>query len=79
MGHPIVLMQMYTHSPKSKSGQGLELRMTASAVTKMVAPAIFGGIATAGGVGALFWCYALMLGSGSYLSRRIKAWDDIPG
>ena len=49
----------------------LGLRMTVNHLTRVVGPVMFGAIATGFGLFAVFWVNALMLGSGSVLSRPL--------
>ena len=69
VSQPISLMIMYARSPEGRSGEALGVRFAADNATKLVGPVIFGAIATALGVAALFWINAVMLAGGSLLVR----------
>jgi len=68
-GQPIVTMLMFSKSSEGRSGEALGLRMTVNHMTRVVGPVMFGAIATAFGLFAVFWANALMLGTGGALSR----------
>jgi len=69
VSQPISLMIMYARSPEGRSGEALGVRFAADNATKLVGPVIFGAIAAALGVAALFWINAVMLAGGSLLVR----------
>lgn len=68
-GQPIVTMQMFSNSVAGRSGEALGLRMAVNHLTRVVGPVIFGYIASAVGLPAVFWVNGLMLGGGGALSR----------
>ena len=79
VSQPISLMIMYARSPEGRSGEALGVRFATDNATKLVGPVIFGAIAAALGVAALFWINAVMLAGGSLLVRPrtgIKAKGD---
>jgi MFS family permease len=69
---PITMMSMYSSSKGGRSGEALGLRFTADNATKIVIPFLFGMLATVLGLGAIFWGSAVLLVSGSLLSRDKK-------
>ena len=69
VSQPISMLIMYARSPEGRSGEALGVRFALDNVTKLCGPLLFGLIATALGVAALFWLNALMLGAGSFLVR----------
>jgi MFS family permease len=73
VSQPISLMIMYARSPEGRSGEALGVRFTVDNATKLVGPVIFGAIAAAFGVAALFWINAAMLAGGSLLVKPRKA------
>ena len=73
VGQPIVTMQMYTNSQDGRSGESLGLKVMTNQLTKLVAPMLFGGLATGLGLLPMFWLNAVMLGSGGVLSRSQHA------
>ncbi len=69
VSQPISLIIMYARSPEGRSGEALGVRFAADNATKLVGPVIFGAIAAAAGVVALFWINAVMLAGGGLLVR----------
>ena len=67
---PIAMSLMFMHSPQGRSGEAMGLRLVAENATRVVGPVVFGLIASAAGLSAVFWISALMLGSGSMFLRR---------
>jgi MFS family permease len=67
---PITIMMMFTSSAEGRSGEAMGLRLTADNLTRLVGPVLFGMIASAAGLSAVFWLNSLMLGSGSVFARR---------
>ena len=67
---PISMMMMYAHSPAGRSAEAMGLRLTAENMTRMVGPVVFGAIASAAGLGAIFWLNALMMGAGGHYLKR---------
>ena len=68
-GGPIVLMMMYANSPVGRSGEALGLRMSANHVIKILAPLVFGFVASSFGMPVIFWINAFMLAGGGIISR----------
>jgi len=75
-GQPIVTMLMFSKSAEGRSGEALGLRMTVNHLTRLAGPVLFGSIASAFGLPAVFWGNALMLGTGGLLSRTRLAGSD---
>lgn len=71
---PITLMLMFTRSAAGRSGEALGLRLAADNLTRLVAPMLFGAIASAAGLAVVFWLNALMLGSGGLFARHRSAY-----
>ena len=70
---PITMMLMFTGSAHGRSGEAMGLRLTADNIMRLVGPMLFGLIATAIGMPAVFWINALMLGCGGLFTRRSAA------
>ncbi len=70
---PITMMLMFTRSAEGRSGEAMGLRLTVDNLTRLVGPVLFGMLASAAGLAAVFWLNALMLGSGSLFARRSGA------
>ncbi|MBX3665872.1 MAG: MFS transporter [Burkholderiales bacterium] len=68
-GQPIVLMLMFSNSKDGRSGEALGLKFTTNQFTKMVSPVLFGGIAAAVGLFAMFWINAALMAAGALISR----------
>ena len=62
-------MLMFSNSPPGRSGEAVGLKVTVNHLTKVVSPVIFGTVAGAFGLAAVFWMNAVVLGSGGWLSR----------
>ncbi len=69
---PITMTSIYSSSKGAHSGEALGLRFSVDNATKMVLPFLFGMLATVLGLGAVFWGSAVLLVSGSLLSREKK-------
>lgn len=79
VSQPISLIIMYARSPAGRSGEALGVRFAVDNATKLVGPVIFGAIAAALGIAALFWINAVMLAGGSLLVRPTKGNHPPPG
>ena len=67
---PITMMLMFTRSPEGRSGEAMGLRLTADNLTRLVGPMLFGVLASAAGLAAVFWLNAVLLSSGGLFARR---------
>lgn len=67
---PITMMLMFTRSAQGRSGEAMGLRVAADNLTRLIGPVVFGLIASAIGLPAVFWINALMLASGGVFARR---------
>jgi MFS family permease len=76
-GQPIVIMLMYANSRDGRSGEALGLKVMTNQLTKLVAPVLFGAIASGLGLLAMFWINAaLMAAAGSVSwSARVAPHD----
>lgn len=70
---PITMMLMFTRSAEGRSGEAMGLRLTADNLTRLVGPMLFGAIASAAGLAAVFWLNAVLLSSGGLFARRSGA------
>jgi MFS family permease len=68
-GQPITTILIFSRSAAGRSGETLGLRQTVNNVMRVSSPALFGQIATALGLPAVFWIRALLMGGGGLLSR----------
>ena len=70
---PVTMMLMFSNSAEGRSGEALGLRLTADNLTRLTGPILFGMVASAAGLAAVFWLNAAMLGSGSLFAGRRRA------
>lgn len=68
-GQPIVIMLMFSNSKDGRSGEALGLKFTTNQMTKLASPVLFGAIASALGLFAMFWINATLMSVGALLSR----------
>jgi MFS family permease len=74
-GQPIVIMLMFSNSKDGRSAEALGLKFTTNQLTKLVAPMVFGVIASALGLPPMFWLNAGLMAAGgafSWSHRRPK-------
>ena len=71
-GQPIVIMQMFANSKDGRSGEALGLKFATNQLTKVVTPVMFGAIASALGLLAIFWLNSALMGFGGVMSRDTK-------
>ncbi len=78
---PITMILAFSRSSEGRSGETLGLRLTADNLTRLVAPVMFGAVASSVGLLAIFWLNAAMLGAGGAFSRgkRIANTERLPG
>jgi MFS family permease len=69
-GQPVTTMLIFSHSAEGRSGETLGLRQTVNNTARVSGPAVFGFIASAFGLPAVFWINALMMGGGGILTRQ---------
>ena len=74
---PIVMTLMYSRSPEGRSGETLGLRFALDNGVRLAAPVLFGAVATALGLLAVFWINALMLGAGGVIAHFDAKKDSI--
>ena len=68
-GQPIVIMQMFANSKDGRSGEALGLKFATNQLTKVVTPVLFGAIASALGLLAIFWLNSALMAFGGAMSR----------
>jgi MFS family permease len=71
-GQPITTLLMFSRSTEGRSGEMLGLRLTANNLMRVAGPALFGLVASALGLTAVFVINALMMGSGAFASRSAQ-------
>ncbi len=67
---PLTLNLAYNYSPPGRAGEVTGLRLTINNITHIGVPVAAGGLATALGVGPVFWASAVLLAVGGWLTRR---------
>jgi MFS family permease len=67
---PLTLNLAYNYSPAGRSGEVTGLRLTINNITHIAVPVAAGGLATALGVGPVFWTSAVLLTLGGWLTRK---------
>ena len=73
---PLTMMLMFSSSPKGRAGEALGLRLTVDNLTRLAGPLLFGTVAAATGLAAVFWLNGAMLACGTFFARRAKADPD---
>jgi MFS family permease len=68
-GQPITTMLIFSRSTEGRSGETLGLRQAVNNSLRVLGPSVFGVIATALGLAAVFWISAAMMGVGSLVSK----------
>jgi hypothetical protein len=72
-------MLMYANSRDGRSGEALGLKVMTNQLTKLVAPVLFGAIASGLGLLAMFWINAALMAAAGSVSRSPRtAPDDRP-
>jgi hypothetical protein len=61
-------MRIFHFAPPGRSGEAIGLKITTNHLTNMVSPLLFGGFATALGLGPMFWLNGLMMVAGGGIS-----------
>jgi predicted MFS family arabinose efflux permease len=67
---PLTLNLAYNHSPAGRAGEVTGLRLTINNITHIGVPVAAGGLASALGLGPVFWTSAALLVTSSYLTHR---------
>ena len=67
---PLTLNLAYNYSPPGRTGEVTGLRLTINNITHLGVPVAAGGLATALGVGPVFWTSAALLAVGGWLTRK---------
>ncbi len=68
-GAPITMMLTYSQSPKGRSGEALGMRFTANHLARVIGPLVSGSIGSMFGLIPVFLVNALMMITGSIISR----------
>jgi MFS family permease len=69
IGIPLTVILMFSRSSEGRSGQTLGLRLTVNNFVRFTGPIVFGGVAAALGIGAVFWIGGAIMAASGLLSR----------
>ena len=67
---PIIMTLLHHTSPEGRAGESVGVRATISSFSQTMLPILFGGLGSAVGLVAVFWCAAVMLLAGAASSVR---------
>lgn len=73
IGIPLTVILMFSRAAGGRSGQTLGLRLTANNFVRVTGPMVFGVVASAFGLPAVFWILAAVMTSGGLVSRSRAA------
>jgi len=73
IGIPLTVILMFSRAAGGRSGQTLGLRLTANNLVRVTGPMVFGVVASAFGLPAVFWILAAVMASGGLASRSRAA------
>lgn len=69
-GQPLSMILAFNAAPPGRSAEGISMRLAVSYGAHVVVPPVFGVVGAAvGGVAAIFWSCALIMGGGSWINR----------
>jgi len=69
-GQPLSMILAFNAAPAGRSAEGISMRLAVSYGAHVVVPPLFGAVgAVIGGVAAIFWSCALIMGGGSWINR----------
>ena len=68
----MIMSTLHHLTPDQRHGEALALRSMAMNGSSTVMPLIFGALGSVVGAGVLFWLVAGAVGSGAWLTRRLK-------
>ena len=68
-GQPITTMLIFSRSAEGRSGETLGLRQAVNNLLRVLGPSVFGVVASAIGLAAVFWISAAMMGGGAIVSK----------
>jgi MFS family permease len=69
-GQPLTMILSFNAAPAAHAAEAIAMRLAVSYGSHVVIPTVFGVIGTALGVTPIFWTCAMLLGSGSLVTRR---------
>lgn len=69
---PMIMSTLHHLTPDQRHGEALALRSMAMNGSSTVMPLVFGALGSVVGAGVLFWLVAGAVGSGAWLTRRLK-------
>lgn len=72
-GQPLTMILSFNAAPAGRSAEAIAMRLAVSYGAHVVIPPVFGAVGAAMGLAPIFWTCAMLLGSGSFLTRPRKS------
>ena len=69
-GQPMVMSLLHVHTPASRIGEAVGVRMSLVQSTSVAVPLLFGALGSSLGLAPVFWSVGACLAAGGYLTRR---------
>jgi hypothetical protein len=63
----------FNAAPPARAAEAIAMRLAVSYGAHVVIPPVFGAVGAALGVAPIFWTCAMLLGGGSWLTRKPKS------
>lgn len=76
VGQPMTIAWVVNRVPREQRGTALGVRLTGNRLGQLVLPAVFGTVASAGGLAAMFLVLAALLGGGALMVWRTEFDDE---
>ncbi len=70
---PMLMTELHHLTPEDRHGQALAFRSMTINASSTVTPLLFGAAGAAIGAASMFWVAGALVGSGSWLTRRLRA------
>jgi len=71
-GQPLTMILSFNAAPPSRAAEAIAMRLAVSYGAHVVIPPVFGAVGAALGLAPIFWTCAILLGTGSVLTRSRK-------
>jgi len=69
-GQPLTMIFSFNAAPPGRAAEAIAMRLTVSYGAHMLIPPAFGAVGAALGVAPIFWTCAMLLGGGSWITRK---------
>ena len=66
---PLTMMMMFNTAEQGRAGEAIGLRMTINNASRMISPALFGGVASLASLLVVFWINGMLMATGGRMSR----------